>query len=92
MAAQQLVSDMAQIEAEQGDLLQVEIDPVLLMSDKQVKAEVEKLKPEHKVRFEDYKKFAEDWKDETGKYQPIDYVMKYLVKVRYPGIPSTIAA
>ena len=38
MAAQQLVSDVAEIEAEEGDLTQVEIDPVLLLSDKQIKA------------------------------------------------------
>ena len=39
MAAQQVVSDISQIEVEEGELIQVEIDPLLLMSDTQVKAE-----------------------------------------------------
>ena len=51
MAAQQLVSDMAQIEAEEGDLIQVEVDPVLLLSDKQLEAEVAKLPPEEKTNL-----------------------------------------
>ena len=86
MAAQQLISDIVQIETEEGDLMQVEVDPYLLMSDRQVQAEVNKMKPEDKAKFEDYKKFAEDIKDDTGEYQPFDHVMKHLVKVRYPCI------
>ena len=43
MAAQQLVSDISQIEVEEGELIQGEIDPLLLMSDAQVKAEIDKL-------------------------------------------------
>ena len=60
MAAQQLVSDVAQIEVKEGDLIQVEVDPVLLLSDKQLKAEVEKLTPQEKVKFDDFTSFAED--------------------------------
>ena len=60
MAAQQLVLDVAQIEAEEGDLIQVEVDPVLLLSDKQIKAKVKKLTPEEKVKFDDFASFAED--------------------------------
>ena len=92
MAAQQLVLDIAQIEAEQWDLIQVEVDPVLLLSDKQLKAEVEKLTSEEKVKFNDYSCFAEDWHVETGKYESIDHVVKHLVKVRYPGIPPVVAS
>ena len=92
MAAQQLVSDVAEIEAEEEDLIQVEIDPVLLLSNKQIKAEVEKLTPAAKAKFDDFASFAEDWHDDTGKYEPIDHVMKHLVKVRYPGIPPAVAA
>ena len=39
----QLVSDVTEIEAEEGELVQVEIDPLLLMSDAQVEAEIDKL-------------------------------------------------
>ena len=92
MAAQQLISDIVQIQTEEGDLVQVEVDPCLLMSDRQVQAEVNKMKPEDKAKFEDYKKFAEDIKDDTGENQPFDHVMKHLVKVRYPGIPPAVAA
>ena len=77
MAAQQLVSDVAQIEAEEGDLIQVEVDPVLLLSNKQIKAEVEKLTPKEKAKFDDCASFAKDWHDDTGKYEPIDHVMKH---------------
>ena len=66
MAAQQLVSDVAEIEAEEGDLIQVEIDPVLLLSDKQIKAEVGKLTPAEKAKFDDFASFAEDWHEDTG--------------------------
>ena len=89
MAAQQLVSDVAEIE--EGDLIQVEIDPALLLSNKQIKAEVEKLTPAEKAKFDDFASSAEDWHDDTGKYEPIDYVMKHLVKVRYLGIPPAVA-
>ena len=92
MAAQQLVSDVAQIGAEEGDLIQVEIDPVLLLSDKQIKTEVEKLTPAEKAKFDDFVSFTEDWHDDTGKYEPIDHVMKHLVKVRYPEIPPAVAS
>ena len=92
MVAQQLVSDMSQIEVEEGDLIQVKINPVLLLSDKQLKAEVEKLTPTEKAKFYDFSSFAEDWHDATGKYEPIDHVMKHLVKVRYLGIPPAVVS
>ena len=88
----QLISDVAEIEAEEGELIQVEIDPLLLMSDPQVKAEIAKLSSEEKTKFDDFSSFAEDWHDETGKYEPMDQVMKHLVKVRYPGIPPAVAS
>ena len=50
----QLVSDIAEIEAEERKLIQVEIDPLLLMSDAQVKAEIDKLSPEEKAKFDDF--------------------------------------
>ena len=53
-----------------------------------MKAEVEKLTPTEK----DFSSFAEDWHDATGKYEPIDHVMKHLVKVRYLGIPPTVVS
>ena len=62
----QLVSDIAEIEAEEGELIQVEMDPLLLMTDTQIKAEIAKLSPEEKSKFDDFASFAEDWHSETG--------------------------
>ena len=62
------------------------------MSDTQIKAEIDKLSPEEKAKFNDFASFAEDWHGETGKYEPMDQVMKQLVKVRYLGIPSAMAS
>ena len=67
------------------------MDPLLLMSDTQIKAEIAKLSPEEKAKF-DFSSFAEDWHSETGKYEPMDQVMKQLVKVRYLGIPPAVAS
>ena len=64
------------------------MDPLLLMSHTQIKAEVEKLTPEEKAKFDDFSSFAEDWHSETGKYKPMDQVMKQLIKICYPRIPS----
>ena len=36
--AAQLVSDVTEIEAEEGELVQVEMDPFLLMTDTQIKS------------------------------------------------------
>ena len=88
--AAQLVSDITEIEAEEGELVQVEMDPLLLMTDTQIKAEIDKLSPEEKSHFDDFASFIEDWHSETGKYEPMDQVMKELIKKRYPGIPSKI--
>ena len=87
--AAQLVLDVTEIEAE-GELVQVEMDPLLLMTDTQIKAEIAKLSPEEKSHFDDFASFAEDWHSETGKYEPMDQVMKELIKKHYPGIPSKI--
>ena len=62
------------------------------MSDAQVKAEIDKLLPEEKAKFDDFSSFAEDWHGETGKYEPMDHVMKHLVKVRYPGISPDVVS
>ena len=62
------------------------------MSDTQIKAEIAKLSPEEKAKFDDFSSFAEDWHGETGKYEPIDQVMKHLVKVRYLGIPPAVVS
>ena len=88
----QLVLDIAEIEAEEGELIPVEMDPLLLLSDTQIKAEIAKLSPEEKAKFDDFSSFTEDWHSETGKYEPMDQVMKQLVKVRYPGIPPAVAS
>ena len=74
-----LVSDVAEMEVEEGELIQVEMDPLLLMTDTQIKAEIAKLSPEKKSKFDDFTSFAEDWHSETGKYEPMDQVMKQLV-------------
>ena len=50
----QLILDVAEIEAEEGELVQVEMDPLLLMSDTQIKAEIDKLSPEEKAKFDDF--------------------------------------
>ena len=62
------------------------------MSDVQVKTEIDKLSPEEKAKFDDFSSFAEDWHGETGKYEPMDHVMKHLVKVRYLGIPPDVVS
>ena len=66
------------------------MDPLLLMTDTQIKAEIAKLSPEEKSHFDDFASFTEDWHSETGKYEPMDQVMKQLIKKHYPGIPSNI--
>ena len=62
------------------------------MSDTQIKAEIAKLSPEEKSKFDDFASFAEDWHSETGKYEPMDQVMKQLIKKHYPGIPSDMVS
>ena len=62
------------------------------MSNTQIKAEIDKLSPEEKAKFNDFASFAEDWHGETGKYEPMDQVMKQLVKVRYLGIPPDVVS
>ena len=54
------------------------MDPLLLLSDTQIKAEIAKLLPEEKAKFDDFSSFSEDWHSETGKYEPMDQVMKQL--------------
>ena len=43
--AEQLMSGILEIQAEEEPLVPVEVDPVLLMTDKQIKVEVKKLPP-----------------------------------------------
>ena len=90
--AAQLVSDIAEIEAEEGELVPVEMDPLLLLSDTQIKAEIAKLSPEEKSKFDDFASFTEDWHSETGKYEPMDQVLKQLIKKCYHGIPSDMVS
>ena len=87
--AEQLVADILEIEEEEA-LVPVEIDPILLMTDVQIKKEVEQLPPAQKALFEDVKKFVEDQEKESGECMPLDRVVSTLVKARYPRIPSTI--
>ena len=84
----QLITDVMelQVEEEEESLILVEVDPVLLMSDQQIKAEVEKLLPQRAL-FKDVKKFARDMDAETGVCEPVDTLMQTLVRTRYPGIP-----
>ena len=49
--AAQLVLNIAEIEAEEGELIPVEMDSLLLLSDAQVRAEVAKLSPEGKSKI-----------------------------------------
>ena len=87
--ADQLVADILEIEEEEA-LVPVKIDPVLLMTDAQIKKEVEQLPPAQRALFEDVRKFAEDQEKESGECTPLDRVVSTLVKASYPRIPSTI--
>ena len=71
--AEQLVADVLEMQVEEEAIIPVEIDPVLLMLDKQIKAEVDKLTPLQKAQFKDIKKFAEDREAETGDCEPVDF-------------------
>ena len=53
--AEQLMADILEIEEEEA-LIPVEVDPVLLMTDAQIKKEVEQLPPAQKALFEDVEK------------------------------------
>ena len=53
---------------------------------------MEKLTPAEKDKFDNFASFAEDWHDDTGKYEPIAHVMKHFVKARYPEIPPAVAS
>ena len=78
--AEQLISDVLEMQEEENPLEPIGIDPVLLMSDKQIKAEVDKLPPFQKALFEDVKKFAEDREAEEGICEPVDALMQTLIK------------
>ena len=73
--AKQLMSDVLDMQEEENPLEPIEIDLVLLMTDKQIKAEVDKLPPFQKALFEDIKKFAEDREAEEGICEPVDTLM-----------------
>ena len=81
------MADIVEMEGEEESLTPVEMDPVLLMTDAQIKKEVDQLPPMQKALFEDLKKFAEDQEKETGMCTPLDTVISMLIKTRYPGIP-----
>ena len=84
------MADILEIEEEEA-LIPVEMDPVLLMTDAQIKKkEVEQLPPAQKALFEDVKKFAEDQEKESGECMPLDKIVSSLIKTRYPHIPSTM--
>ena len=68
------------------------MDLVLLMTDTQIKKEVDQLPPAQRALFDDLKKFAEDQEKESGACTPLDTVILTLVKTRYPGIPLVMAA
>ena len=88
--AEQLMSDVLEMQEEENPLEPIEIDPVLLMTDKQIKAEVDKLPPFQKALFEDVKKFAEDREAEEGICEPVDTLMQTLIKTHYPPIPTEV--
>ena len=88
--AEQLLTDILEIEGEGEPLTPIEIDPVLLMTDTQIK-KVDQLPPVQKALFDDLKKFAED-QEETGTCTPLDTLITTLVNTRYPRIPSAGAA
>ena len=90
--AEQLVADVLDIEGEEESLIPIEVDPVLLMTDTQIKKEVEQLPPAQRALFDDLKKFAEDQEKESGECVPLDTIISTLVKTRYPGIPPAMAA
>ena len=71
----QPMSDVLEKQEEENPLEPIEIDPVLLMTDKQIKVEVDKLPPIQKTLFEDVKKFAEDREVEEGICEPVDTLM-----------------
>ena len=56
--AEQLMSDVLEMQEEDNPLKTIEIDPVLLMTDKQIKAEVDKLPPYQKVLFEEHQEIC----------------------------------
>ena len=84
------MSDVLEMQEEENPLELIEIDPVLLMTDKQIKAGVDKLPPFQKALFEDVKKFAEDREAEEGICEPVDTLMQTLIKTRYPPIPTEV--
>ena len=89
---EQLIADVVDIEGEEEALIPIEMDPVLLMTDAQIKIEVKQLPPAQRALFDDLKKFAEDQEKESGECMLLDTVVSTLVKMRYPGIPSAMAA
>ena len=54
--AEQLLADIVEMEGEEESLTPVEMDPVLLMTDAQIKKEVDQLPPTQRALFEDLKK------------------------------------
>ena len=90
--AEQLVADVLEMEGGEESLIPIEMDPVLLMTDAQIKKEVEQLPPTQRALFDDLKKFVEDQEKVFGECTPLDTVVSTLIKTRYPHIPSTMVA
>ena len=90
--AEQLVADVLEIEGEEESLTPIEMGPMLLMMDAQIKKEVDQLPPTQRALFEDLKNFAEDQEKESGACTPLDTVISTLVKTRDPSIPLVMAA
>ena len=89
---ERLLSDILEMQAKEEPLVPIEVDPIVLMTDQQIKVEINQLPATQKALFTDLKKFAEDTEVETGACEPMDTLMKTLVKRRYPGIPMAMVA
>ena len=63
--------------------------PELGFTDKQVEAEVEKLDPEDKKFYEEYRDFLDTYYRQHGKIIEMPDLIKLIMTGRYPEIPST---
>ena len=87
--AEQLVADILEIEGEKESLTPIEMDLVLLMTDTQIKKEVDQLPHAQRALFDDLKKFAEDQEKESGVCTPLDTVILTLSKNKIPWYSSS---
>ena len=63
--------------------------PELGLTDKQVKAEAEKLNPEDKKFYEEYRDFLDAYYQQHGRIIQLPDLIKPIMTGRYPEIPST---